>query len=73
MFEYIVENANFKIPQPYQNEFLKTSDTTPVSGHFEFEYDDGLKLEIFATIDNVKILSNKEFILDNNGNYILKN
>lgn len=73
MYKYFVENGNFKLPVTNFSDIKFKSNCFSIDKNsIHAEYPNGVALDVTITSDGAEIISNKEFIVDSNGNYVLK-
>lgn len=71
MFEYFIENGKFSIPVKNFKDIDISSNIEPGKAHTLAKYPDGLEIEIFQEPEFTRIISNREFILNDKGEYVL--
>lgn len=73
MYKYFIEEGHFNLPVKHFSDVkISTIEVTPGKGVFRAEYPNGVILDVTITSKGAEIISNKEFIVDDNGNYTLK-
>lgn len=74
MYKYFVENGNFRLPvDKFLDIKFEKNIISPGKAIVHAEYPNGVILDVTFTSKGTEVISNREFIKDSNGDYVLKN